>query len=202
MSPACSPSSFNPRARVGRDGLPGMGKTYLMSQFQSARPRGARHGLVSLANTAIMFQSARPRGARRRRCSNTALGLRFQSARPRGARPYRPWYFKKNIEGFNPRARVGRDWRPPRRDCFGGRFNPRARVGRDQDRQKNLLSRLVSIRAPAWGATPYRPSAQVRPRVSIRAPAWGATPIRWHGIRRTASFNPRARVGRDIERMS
>ena len=33
----------------------------------------------------------------------------------------------------------------------------------------------VSIRAPAWGATPARHAEDARFYVSIRAPAWGAT---------------------------
>ena len=36
---------------------------------------------------------------------------------------------------------------------------------------------LVSIRAPAWGATFVIPFFRRRHGVSIRAPAWGATAI-------------------------
>jgi len=78
-------------------------------------------------------------------------------------------------------------------------FNPRARVGRD-GKEIELTSRVkvVSIHAPAWGATSqstvrllrsksFNPRARVgrdvaetgrcavRCRVSIHAPAWGAT---------------------------
>ena len=54
---------------------------------------------------------------------------------------------------FNPRARAGRDncqWLevPPRR-----RFNPRARAGRDQANRRNNDINIVSIHAPARGAT-------------------------------------------------
>ncbi len=57
-------------------------------------------------------------------------------------------------------------------------FNPRARVGRDSwDELTKAAVELVSIHAPAWGAT------------AIVALA------RSQGIR----FNPRARVGRDQE---
>ena len=56
---------------------------------------------------------------------------------------------------------------------------------------------VVSIRAPAWGATPPVCVGEVRRRVSIRAPAWGATrALLWsRGYR--GRFNPRPRVGGD-----
>ena len=54
-------------------------------------------------------------------------------------------------------------------------FNSRSRVGSDAALQVFIQQLIVSIRAPAWGATgnSHHP-AQPRP-VSIRAPAWGAT---------------------------
>ena len=142
-------SSFNPRARVGRD---------------------AFHTSPDESNE---FQSTRPRGARRIALMGWTAGLAFQSTRPRGARPgancspCRP-------RGFNPRARVGRDtthmrislWpmfqstrprgaRPlmaASRFCADS-FNPRARVGRDWISKACRCAYTVSIHAPAWGAT-------------------------------------------------
>ena len=121
---------------------------------------------------------------------------------------------------FNPRARVGRDWisRPwPRHfdvsihapawgaTCWNsGRrngssgFNPRARVGRDANiRMLPVQHRFVSIHAPAWGATPRVHRRRPVHAVSIHAPAWGATGRPGGQGARRASFNPRARVGRD-----
>jgi len=54
---------------------------------------------------------------------------------------------------FNPRARVGRDcsknwWRRSYNS-----FNPRARVGRDTTTLFLRSMSMVSIHAPAWGAT-------------------------------------------------
>ncbi len=82
------------------------------------------------------------------------------------------------------------------------------------------MSRFVSIHAPAWGATKsqalhYSHSGfqSTRPRgarlgqeyatstskpVSIHAPAWGATGGQVRHINCRVSFNPRARVGRDL----
>jgi len=77
--------SFNPRARVGRDILPSIGRETL-SLFQSTRPRGARPNTHAVCDRRWMFQSTRPRGARREEAVRSLLLVRF-----------------------NPRARVGRD---------------------------------------------------------------------------------------------
>ena len=98
-------------------------------------------------------------------------------------------------------------------------FNPRARVGRDGEQARVDDDLLVSIHAPAWGATPisarrlcarygFNPRARVGRdvarreihafrHVSIHAPAWGATTADALGHSAARCFNPRARVGRD-----
>ena len=58
-----APGGFNPRARVGRDGLPFRQRNHLMP-FQSTRPRGARHARSASMTSPTAFQSTRPRGAR------------------------------------------------------------------------------------------------------------------------------------------
>ena len=55
----------------------------------------------------------------------------------------------------------------------------------------------VSIRAPAWGATPQAALVGHQLVVSIRAPAWGATRRRTKPSATTGSFNPRPRMGGD-----
>ena len=69
---------------------------------------------------------------------------------------------------------------------------------RPQARQRQQCPSLVSIHAPAWGATPYKAVALPgKSLVSIHAPAWGAThPPPWCGRDRDG-FNPRTRVGCD-----
>ena len=59
---------------------------------------------------------------------------------------------------------------------------------------------IVSIHAPAWGATAVRRSGTCCGRVSIHAPAWGATLLSWQLLTRHTGFNPRARVGRDANK--
>ena len=101
--------------------------------------------------------------------------------------------------GFNPRARVGRDIASPMALPPSGCFNPRARVGRDhRSLTEAVRLMLVSIHAPAWGATLRSPTEKTA------APGFQST--RPRGARRRlnqslrfrlTSFNPRARVGRD-----
>ena len=82
-------------------------------------------------------------------------------------------------------------------------FNPRARVGRDDGTGMPFRRYVwVSIHAPAWGATlRYGPPLR-NMTVSIHAPAWGATV--WGALVNPGllSFNPRARVGRDMVKSS
>jgi hypothetical protein len=59
----------------------------------------------------------------------------------------------------------------------------------------------VSIHAPAWGATVAGDTAGDTAGVSIHAPAWGATPWQAPGKPLSTSFNPRTRMGCDIDRM-
>ena len=55
-------------------------------------------------------------------------------------------------------------------------FNPRTRVGCDLVKiGLPIILSVISIHAPAWGATLHH-SLHVRSlRISIHAPAWGAT---------------------------
>ena len=97
---------FNPRAREGRDEA--LRIDNILVEFQSTRPRGARHCLTpgqerkSCFNPRAregrdrrgplprlpraVFQSTRPRGARLARWLNIWYPRQFQSTRPRGAR--------------------------------------------------------------------------------------------------------------------
>ena len=107
---------------------------------------------------------------------------------------------RSSIRGcFNPRARVGRDAASKHAylTLFG--FNPRARVGRDLRIMFLSLRLEVSIHAPAWGATEEGGRRPRERQVSIHAPAWGATTTYNTRYKLNSSFNPRARVGRDIK---
>ena len=77
-------------------------------------------------------------------------------------------------------------------------FNPRPRTGSDnQCRIHRTVKAIVSIHAPARGATSTRRLGPDDRRVSIHAPARGATlQIGWL-ILSDQSFNPRPRTGSD-----
>ena len=100
----------------------------------------------------VKFQFALPRGERLNAPQAALFDLLFQFALPRGER--RPGD-----------SRARRD----------GRFNSRSREGSDFGGTGDLGLVIVSIRAPARGATvEYRVGVQLI-EVSIRAPARGAT---------------------------
>ena len=100
-----------------------------------------------------LFQSTRPRGARPVTATSKAPPSRFQSTRPRGARLH-----------------IRQSLRP------AGRFqSTRPRGARPQTQILNILDRLISIHAPAWGATGLCVRSCRSDKISIHAPAWGAT---------------------------
>ncbi len=136
-----------------------------------------------------MFQSTRPRGARRQRqvkedyfqrvsihapawgATSRGVSARrilwmFQSTRPRGARPSRTCH-APSIPPFQSTRPRG------------------ARLARHTPGVGHLI---VSIHAPAWGATKSRPAAGGKRCVSIHAPAWGATRRRVWTLRLMLEF--------------
>ena len=75
-------------------------------------------------------------------------------------------------------------------------FNPRARVGRDHQHIFHPSNNLFQSTRPR-GARQLEPVYGYLSVVSIHAPAWGATTEAL--VEREADgFNPRARVGRDV----
>ena len=75
----------------------------------------------------------------------------------------------------------------------------RPRGARHDLRANRNIKGLVSIHAPAWGATSNaRIKGAKEKLVSIHAPAWGATEYGKAKLHIMFCFNPRARVGRDM----
>ena len=99
-----------------------------------APARGATAYGRALPQSIARFQSTRPRGARLSLTFKLAGLPVFQSTRPRGAR-----------QCHRQRRRFRRN------------FNPRAREGRDYDVDEQRDRDIISIHAPARGATsrPY-----------------------------------------------
>ena len=124
-----------------------------MASFQFTRPRGARHleQFAPAGGHAVSIH-APARGATWP-VNHIDIMARFQFTRPRGAR-----------RRFNTLTRI-------RYFCF----NSRARAGRDSRRWPQIRTVLVSIHAPARGATVYHVHFGRSNPVSIHAPARGAT---------------------------
>ena len=99
---------------------------------------------------------------------------------------------------FNPRTHMGCDCHLLALLILHTRFNPRTHMGCDGCTQiqqrvtpefqsthphgvrhfvsfQSLWKYFVSIHAPTWGATFYRPTDKAQHNVSIHAPTWGAT---------------------------
>ena len=131
--------SFNPRARTGRD--------------QRWRPRRRR--------TRCFNPRARTGRDRGRSLGAGVMDRVSIHAPARGATPGGSSGFPTR-RSFNPRARTGRDgsWVPATRRRSG--FNPRARTGRDATVPNRQRPDLVSIHAPARGATSHE-SRKMRP---------------------------------------
>ena len=192
-----SPACFNPRSRVGSDDrifgnevadhvsihAPAWGATHNYSNNLSslsvsihAPAWGATGPCSSVVRQTSGFNPRSRVGSDVIVQVLAMLVMLFQSTLPRGER--------QDIDNrcvlvtsFNPRSRVGSDGRTERLPCAGN---------------------IVSIHAPAWGATEHRGCAQDACSVSIHAPAWGATKLNLRLLVKIWSFNPRSRVGSDI----
>ena len=127
---------------------------YAHAIFQSALPRGERHGAsveykptmttISIRAPARgatynlryiyfsrIFQSALPRGERRVDTNLAFHMFLFQSALPRGERHNMVGYCQSHRD-FNPRSREGSDDGTQLSVRYGCYFNPRSREGSDQ----------------------------------------------------------------------
>ena len=137
-----------------------------------APARGATQCLV-LCFVLPVFQSTRPQGARPHLPLAISSRCIFQSTRPQGARRYDP-YTELGIRNFNPRARKGRDY-------FGKPISEWI---------------VISIHAPARGATPPEDLNTLEALFQSTRPQ-GARHFLMIFSRRKCYFNPRARKGRD-----
>ena len=149
---ATGTTNFNPRSREGSDVLDGI---YILSLriFQSTLPRRERQ---------------RDAGSVRQR-SNISIHAPAKGATRMHSIPV------ILFRHFNPRSREGSD------NCFTDslnsffNFNPRSREGSDLHNLPLPCLSLISIHAPAKGATEIATATPVFTIISIHAPAKGAT---------------------------
>ena len=99
----------------------------------------------------------------------------FQSSLPRGERPDRR-AGAQYPDDFNPRSREGSDVSDGGAVPANFNFNPRSREGSDMKRLWSVFTDdMISILAPARGATVLLNRSGLHTRISILAPARGAT---------------------------
>ena len=142
--------------------------------FQSTLPRGERPFEYCVQNVrAIISIHAPAWGATGALYNLKAISL-FQSTLPRGERLPQLLFRSRQLD-----------------------FNPRSRVGSDESERTSHGFGVISIHAPAWGATKKGVYALITDDISIHAPAWGATRRRQKYKEPRNDFNPRSRVGSD-----
>ena len=193
-----SPSSFNPRTRVGCDRHWGQYHARGPPSF-NPRTRVGCDSRRSAGPTAFVSFNPRTRVGCDIGGNRFFLSLfGFQSTHPRGVRPNGPGSSVCSTGSFNPRTRVGCDRKGASREKSHCRFqSTHPRGVRRAPRVDAAGLQEVSIHAPAWGATPpknseatieqfqsthprgvrpgFRERVQDAQGVSIHAPAWGAT---------------------------
>ena len=76
---------------------------------------------------------------------------------------------------FNPRSREGSDNKQIKEYKRYVNFNPRSREGSDESDMSFIILDLISIHAPAKGATKMIKKDKDIVKISIHAPAKGAT---------------------------
>ena len=122
-----------------------------------------------------MFQFTLPRGERHVSLRFVPFDITFQFTLPRGER-------QRLLIGY----------------FTSERFNSRSREGSDGDKViASACLEVVSIHAPARGATLQASGAYPQFYVSIHAPARGATMVTLPTQTAEASFNSRSREGSD-----
>ena len=192
----------------------------MAKKFQSTHPRGVRRRSAAICAARISFQSTHPRGVRRtarllddrgffisihapargatHRQTPHAVAKQFQSTHPRGVRRVMSELLPLPgvpFQSTHPRG--------VRRAVFGGNSIPEKfqsthpRGVRPLVHLEVVAHGVISIHAPARGATGGSEPARLSRHISIHAPARGAT-RRLSGLNITAShFNPRTREGCD-----
>ena len=164
--------------------------------FQFTRPRGARLSSAGQVYSNLKFQFTRPRGARRVLILSSPLPLVSIHAPARGAtlRSLRKYFLVLNVSIHAPARgataiRIGM--------IVGRSFNSRAREGRDVSQSSMQPVCMFQFTRPRGARQTAHGQNGSTELVSIHAPARGATYSSDAGGMPSAGFNSRAREGRD-----
>ncbi len=218
MAPCRRPrSSFNPRAREGRDALgrwpppdcavsthaPARGATGISGvaapadRVSTHAPARGATGMAQSVENRLRFQPTRPRGARLLIDERALLLATFQPTRPRGARLacVARHDFVGEVSTHAP-ARGATTAADQAGKFFS--FQPtRPRGARRAGRRRRAGVQVVSTHAPARGATPAGAVGAEVARFQPTRPRGARHDRRLHQLHPRHGFNPRAREGRD-----
>ena len=205
------PHGVRPRNRTGKNGRYG---------FQSTHPQGVRQLTIQLRIPAQIFQSTHPHGVRPSNIGSIYLFSIFQSTHPHGVRLILAIFYSFLLIFQSTHPHGVRRFSGSVVICVFSNFNPRTRTGCDDpDEIVKYDAFMISIHAPARGAThalfpypliiPISIHAPARgatldlydepdpENISIHAPARGATNVLNRYFFRIFYFNPRTRTGCD-----
>ena len=166
---------FNPRPRRGGDRT-GLWRFSLLQVSIHAPAGGATSddGFATAATT--VFQSTPPQGGRPERGRMVQITTLFQSTPPQGGRLGSSVMVLRSLSCFNPRPRRGGDVLGGIiSGCVGAFQSTPPQGGRRDTDAHTIPGYVVSIHAPAGGATCRVVGVLARDGVSIHAPAGGAT---------------------------
>ena len=190
--------SFNPRPRMGGD-VRGSATGASISLFQSTPPAWGATLPVLVPHDHQPFQSTPPHGGRLQDLFDYNPMLWFQSTPPHGgrlnpeARAIQSYMFSIHAPawgatsarhqhpristGFNPRPRMGGDTPPLQPFISGQEFQSTPPHGGRRGLYQLVFSgKLVSIHAPAWGATTYS-AGQSSEELFQSTPPHGGRPL-------------------------
>ena len=221
-STIAAPTSFDPRSRAGSDAACDALQALLLEVSIRAPARGATRSTGARAILAEVSIRAPARGATKRWTSPTPPRTCFDP-RSRAGSDHPDRRRAEDVGAVSIRApargatvlqKLGEDEdvlfrsalprgeRQQHAHMFTNTLMFRSALPRGERLQKDregLVSGVVSIRAPARGATrPLRQAGRLRVGVSIRAPARGATCRQSQAARWRSRFDPRSRAGSDL----
>ena len=147
-------------------------------EFQSTPPARGATTRTSIRKISTGFQSTPPARGATALAFCVIVALQFQSTPPaRGATPDHTHTLKYTGQFQSTPPARGATCRILRAGCGYADFNPRPREGGDRTHPGPDQARLISIHAPARGATQLFDDHYHQPFISIHAPARGATAI-------------------------
>ncbi len=163
---------FNPRSRMGSDDLLRLDRIDIRVSIHA--PAWGATSTFAVVAASSMFQSTLPHGERPDRCSPQSWTGCFNPRSRMGSDAARTAGIEDPV-GFNPRSRMGSDSGPRRSGVDTDRFNPRSRMGSDNSGASRSLSRPCFNPRSRMGSDIGERRSFSRSLVSIHAPAWGAT---------------------------